>query len=92
MVLNVRNAMFKSVRSNSLVTLCMSGLWYVNVIHFFLCVCEGVFYVFCVIIILLLKSWMICNGKPLFLAIVQIGSHSCCLVCSVTGVNIIPFM
>ena len=87
MVLHVRNVMFKSVRLNRLVTLRMSGIWYVNVIHFFLCVCVGVFYVFCVLITLFLKLCMICNGKPLFLAMVQIGSHFCCLVCSVTSVD-----
>jgi hypothetical protein len=92
MVLDVRNAMFKSVRLNRLVTLCMSGLWYVNVIHLFLCVCVRVVHVFCVLIILFLKLWMICNGKILFLAMVQIMSHSCCLVCSVIGVDNIRFM
>jgi len=91
LVLHVRNAMFKSVRLNRMVILCMSGLLYVNVIHFFLCVCAGVFYVFCVLIVLFLKLWMIWNGKPLFLAMVQIGSHSCCLICSVTGVDSILF-
>jgi hypothetical protein len=79
MVLHVRNAIFRSVRFNRLVTLCVSGLWYVNMMHFFLCVCVAALFVFCVLIIL----WMICNGKPLFLVIVQIVSNSCCLVCSV---------
>jgi hypothetical protein len=46
MMLHVQNVTFRSVRLNSLVTLCMSGLWYVNVIHFFLCVCVGVSFVF----------------------------------------------
>ena len=40
-VLYARNAMFKSVLLNKLVTLCMSGLKYVNVVHFFRCVCVG---------------------------------------------------
>ena len=34
MVLLFRNAMFKLVFLNRLVTLCISGIWYVNVIHF----------------------------------------------------------
>jgi len=68
MVLHVLNVMFKSVRLNRLVTLGTSGLWYVNVIHFFLRVYVGVVYAFCVLIILFLKLWMICNWKPLFLA------------------------
>jgi len=75
------------VHLNRLGTLCMSGLWYLNVTHFFLCVCVGVFSVFCVLIILFFKLWMIWNGKPLFLAIVQIVTHSCCLACSVIGVD-----
>ena len=49
MALHVRNVMFRSVRLNRLVTLCGSGLWYVNVMH---CVCVGVFFVFYVLIIL----------------------------------------
>jgi len=53
MALHVRNAMFNSVRLNRLVTLCTSGLWYVKVIHFFLCVCVGVIFVF--------VSWLFCS-------------------------------
>ena len=55
MVLHVRNAMFKSVRLNRLIIFCMSELWYVNVIHFFLCVCVGVFFAFSVLNILFFK-------------------------------------
>lgn len=57
--------------------------------HFCLCVCVGVFFsfVFYILIILFFKWWIICNGKPLFLAMVQIVSHACCLACSVIGVN-----
>ena len=54
--------------------------------HFFLCVCVGIFSVFCVLIILF-KLWMIWNGKPLYLAMVQIVTQSCCLACSVIGVE-----
>jgi hypothetical protein len=54
MVLHVWNAMFRSVRLNRLITLCVSGLWYINVIHFFLCVCVG-FFAFGVLIILFFK-------------------------------------
>ena len=54
--------------------------------------CVGVVHVFCALIILFLKLWMICSGKPLFLAMAQIMSHSCCLVCSVIGVENILFM
>jgi len=45
-VLHVLNIMFKSVFFNKLVTLCVCGLKYENVIHFFSCVC--VLSVFCV--------------------------------------------
>jgi hypothetical protein len=62
----------------------------VNAILFFLCV--GVFFVFCVLIILFLNLWIICNGKALFLAMVQIVSHSCCILYSVIGVDSILFM
>ena len=57
--------MFRSVRLNRSVTLCISGLRYVNMIHFFVCVCVGVFFVFCVLIFLFSKFWMICNGKTI---------------------------
>ena len=77
---------------NRLITLCKSGLWYVNMIHFFLCVCMGVLYVFCVLIILFLKLRIVCNGKPLFIAMVQIVFHPCCLACSVISVDSILFM
>ena len=65
MVLHVRNALFKSVFLKRLVTLCMSGLWHVNEIHFFsVFVWEYFFcFVFCVLIILFLKLRIICNGK-----------------------------
>ena len=77
-VLHVLNVTFKSVFFNKLVTLCVRGLKYVNVIHFFSCVC--VLSVLCVLSFrLFAKLWMICNGKPLFLAMVQIMFHSCCL-------------
>ena len=91
MVLQFRNAKFSSVRLNRSVTLCVSGLIYLNVIYFFLCVCVGVFLSLC-FIILFFKLRKICNGKPLFLAMVQIVSQSCCLACSVTGVDSILFM
>jgi len=42
-VLRVRNAMFRSVRLNRSATWCIRGLRYVNIIHFFVCVCVGVF-------------------------------------------------
>ena len=35
---------------------------------------------------------MVCNGKPLFLAVLQTAFHYCCLACSVIGVDSIPFM
>ena len=92
MVLHVRNAVFKFVLLNRLVTLCTSVLWYVNVIQFFLCVCMGVFFVPCALTILFLKLRIICNVKPLFLAMVQVVFHSCCLACSVIGVDNILFM
>ena len=44
-VLHALNATFELVLLNRLATLCMSGIWYVNVLHFFLCVCMGVFVV-----------------------------------------------
>ena len=52
MVLHVRNAMFRSVPLNMLITWCLSGLWYVNVIiSFFVLVWEYflplVFWLFC---------------------------------------------
>ena len=77
---------------NRLVTLFISGLWYVNVIYFIFCVCMGVFFVSCVLIILFLKFCIIRNGKPLFLAIIQMVFHSRCLVCSVIGVDNMLFM
>jgi len=92
MVLHVRKAMFRSVRLNRLVTFCISGLGYGNVIHFFLCVCVGAHFVFCVLFILFFVLWMMCNGKPLFPAMVQIVSHSRCLACSVIGIDIILFI
>ena len=61
-------------------------------INLFLCVCVGALFVFFVPIILFFKLWMIYNGKSLFLAMVQIVSHSCCLACSVIGVDSILFM
>jgi hypothetical protein len=64
---------------NRLVTLCMSGLWYINVTHVFRCVFVKPLSVFCVLVILFIKLWMIHNGKPLFLAVVRIVSHPCCL-------------
>jgi hypothetical protein len=54
-VLRVWNAMFRLVHLNRWVTLCMSGLWYVNVIHFFLCVCVGGFSAYSILIILFFK-------------------------------------
>jgi hypothetical protein len=89
-VLHIQNAMFKSVLVGNFY---VSELWYVIVIHFFLCVCVNVFSVFCVLSISLFsKLWMICNQKPLFLAMVQIVFHSCCLACSVIGVSSILFV
>ena len=79
MVLYLQNAMFMLVSLNRLETLCVSELWYVNVIHFSLCVCVGVFSVFCVLIILFFKLGILYNGKPIFLAMVQVVSLSCCL-------------
>jgi len=35
---------------------------------------------------------MICNGKQLFLAMALIIFRSCCLACSVIGIDIILFM
>ena len=57
---------------------------------FLSCVCMGVFFVFCVLIILFLKLFIVCNGKPLFLAMAQMVFH-CCLTCSVIGVDNILF-
>jgi len=45
-VLHTRNAMFKSILLNKLVTSRISGLWYVNVVHFFRRVCVNVLSVF----------------------------------------------
>jgi hypothetical protein len=57
-ILQVQNATFKSLPLKKLLTLCMSGLWYV----FFHCVCLGVLSVFCVLSIsLFLKLWMMEN-------------------------------
>ena len=47
----------------------------------------GIFLVSCVLTILFFKLWTICNGKPLFIAMVQTVFHSCCFACSVTGVG-----
>jgi hypothetical protein len=56
--------MFMLVGLNRLVTLLMSGLWYMNVARVFRCVFVRVFYMFCVLIILLFKLWIMRNGKP----------------------------
>jgi hypothetical protein len=78
-VLFVRKAMFMLVCLNKLVILCISGLWYVNVTHDFRCVFVTVLSVFCALISLFIKLWIMRNGKPLFLVMVQMVSHSCCL-------------
>ena len=52
----------------------------------------GGFFVFCVLIILFLKLWTVCKGKSLFLAMVQMVFQSCCLACSVIGVDSILLM
>ena len=67
-------------------------LWYVNVIYFSLWNFVGDFFDFCVLIILFLKLWVICIGNSLFLAMVHLVFHSCCLACSVIGVDSIMFM
>jgi hypothetical protein len=78
-VLLVRKSMFMLVHLNRLVTLCTSGLWYVNVTHVFRCVFVKVLSVFCVLIILFFKLWMMHNGKPLLFAVARTVSYSCCL-------------
>jgi len=94
MALLVQTAIFKLVLFNKLVTLCMSVLWYVKVTHFFVCcVCVGVTFVFCVLSITLFFSlWIICNGKPFFLAMARIIFHSCFFYCSVIDGVFILFM
>ena len=61
-----------------------------SIIHFF-CWCVCVVKVCCVLVIsLFLRVWIICNGNPLFLAIVSMVFHSHCLSCSViSSVNIL---
>jgi hypothetical protein len=64
MVSHVRNAMFRSVSLDRLATLCMSGLRHVNVIHFFLCVCVGVFLAFSVWVFCSLNSrWSVMENR-----------------------------
>ena len=41
---------------------------------------------------LVFKLWIACNGKPLFLGMVRIVFHFCCLACSVIGFVGILFM
>jgi hypothetical protein len=92
MVLVAWKAMFSLVCLNRLVTLCISGLWWVNVIHFFFR-CVSVVHVCCFLVIsFFFRLWIICNGNPLFLAIVRMVFHSYCLVCSVIGSIIILFI
>jgi hypothetical protein len=71
--------MFKLVCLNKWLTLRMRGLWYMNVTHIFLCVFARVLSSFCVLVILFIRLQMVCIRKPLFLAIVQMMYHSCCL-------------
>jgi hypothetical protein len=91
-VLFVRKATFMLVCLNRLVTLCMSGMRYVNVTHVFCCVFVTVLSMFCVLIIIFFKLWIMRNGKPLFLPMVQMVFHSCCLAWSVISVENILFM
>jgi len=47
----------------------------------------------CVLVIsLFLRLWIICDGNLLFLAIVSMVFHSCCLACSVIGSVLILFI
>jgi len=64
----------------------------VNVIHFFFwCFCIiNVYWV--LVISLFLRLWIIYDGKLLFLGIVSMVFHSCCLACSVIGSVIILFI
>jgi hypothetical protein len=63
-VLLVRKAMFMLVCLNGLVNLCMGGLWYVDVTHVCRCVFVRVMSMFCVLIVLFFKLWILPNGKP----------------------------
>ena len=63
-----------------------------NVIHFFFIVCAGVLAVYCVLVILFFRLYISCKGKPLFLAIVYMVFHSCCLAWSVMGADNSLFM
>jgi len=66
MVLHVLKAMSKTVFLIQMVTLYMSGLYYVNVIPFFCCVCVSVLSVFRVLSTsLFFKLRIICNGKTI---------------------------
>jgi len=79
MLFAARKAMFKLVCLNRLVTLYISWLWKVNVIHFFLC-CVFVVNVYCVLVIsLFLRLGIIGDWNPLFLAMVIMEFNFCCL-------------
>jgi hypothetical protein len=93
-LLVVWKALFNLVYLNKLMPLCISGLWYVKVTHFFFCfVSVCVTFVCCVLSIsLFFRLWIIHNGKLLFLVLVRTMFHSCCFACSVIGSIIILFM
>ena len=58
---------------------------------FFWCVCAV--NVCCVLVMrIFLRLWITCDGNLLFLAIVSMVFHSCCLACSVIGSVIILFI
>ena len=92
-MLIVRKAIFKLVFFNKLVSLCMSGMWYVKMSHFFVVFVWVWLLFFCVLsIIFFFGLQIICNGNPLLLAALRTVFHSGCFVCSVIGSVIILFM
>jgi hypothetical protein len=92
-VLHARNAMFKSVLFNRYGNFVYN--WTVvrkcdPFLSLYLCECA---FCFCVLSKnLFFKLWMICDGKPLFLAMMLNMFHSCCLACSVIGIDNILLM
>jgi len=63
-----------------------------KVIHLLHCFCGGFVCVTFVLFVVrfFFSSWMICSGKPLFLAIVRILCHSGLVAWRVMGMEIIP--